>query len=173
MVIILVGPPAAGKTTVARMVCESVRHSQGYPTLHLEVDNLRWMVVGDVKDHEPEAIWIKLCEGLLESAMTQVKLVVVEGLFFQSETLIYLKEKFGAIVIVFEAELKAALHRNQQRQPVDERLADDEVQALYSLPRPPGSIRVNAAGSARDVADEIIGIITRRLDEPVCISTGL
>ena len=144
-IVIITGSPGVGKTTLARRTCELIQKQLGCIAIHVEVDDVRWMVLGDKSDHSFHPLWLELVESIVDRALTFAKIVIVEGLFYESKIVEYLHIRYPSLkVFVLDASLELCLHRNRNRLPLVERLIDDDVKRLHNIIRPNSWKRLDA-----------------------------
>ena len=154
---IIAGAPGVGKTTIARRTCETIQERLECIVVHIEVDDVRWMVLGDNAAYSPYPVWLKLVESIVDKAMTFAEVVIVEGLFYESRTVEYLLIRYPSLkVFVLEASLELCLQRNRNRLPIVERLNDDEVKRLHTLVRPNSWKRLDANQKIEALVFQII-----------------
>ena len=73
---IIAGAPGVGKTTIARRTCETIQERLECIVVHIEVDDVRWMVLGDNAAYSPYPVWLKLVESIVDKAMTFAEVVM-------------------------------------------------------------------------------------------------
>jgi broad-specificity NMP kinase len=78
---IITGPPGVGKTTVAHATCERVKNQLDCIAVHVEVDDVRHMLLGDSSDYTGDPKWLLIVESILDRAITFADLILIEGLF--------------------------------------------------------------------------------------------
>jgi len=131
---IIYGSPGVGKTTVARQTCETIKNQLGCIAVHVEVDDVRWMLLGDNSDYSSHPVWLELVESIVERAMTFAEVIVIEGLFYEPRTVERLLVCYpDTKVFMLEASLELCLHRNCNRLAIDDRLDNEEVKRLHYL----------------------------------------
>jgi len=142
---IIAGAPGVGKTTIARRACKTIQERFGCIAVHIEVDDVRWMILGDTSDYSPHPIWLGLVESIVDKAATFAKVVVIEGLFYESRTVETLLIRYPETkVFMLEAPLEVCLYRNRNREPILEPLTDEEVRRLHHVVRPSSWIKLDA-----------------------------
>jgi adenylate kinase family enzyme len=168
----IVGPPGAGKTTVARIACAQLRALLNRPVIHVEVDDVRWMII-DGDDDCPSPLWLELTEALIDKAAARAAAIVVEGLFYNPAHLEHLLRRYEtAQTFVLEASLEVCLMRNRARAPVAECLPDEEVERLHVLERPAAWTRLNGEDDDADVvAARLVNQLLRQSNGLVGFST--
>lgn len=147
---------------MARIIAEKMRKALGRRVLHIEVDDLRHMVLelgleADEGSGGRVPLWCELLVNILDHAMPEVGAVVIDGLFHNQFLLDPLLSRYpDTTVFVLEAPLTTCLERNQRREPTDERLPNDEVRALAEIQRDERWKRINAQPSALRVAESLL-----------------
>lgn len=130
-VIVIMGPPAAGKTTLARALASAIGLRDRVETVHVEVDALRYMLASPARD---PLRWVALLEAVIERARSFGARVVVDGLFWEQAVLQRLRDAYPTEEIVLDAATEVRLARNRTRSPDGPRLPDDEVIRLAASP---------------------------------------
>lgn len=110
-------------------------------SVHIEVDNLRSMIVWRrgmrCEDEAFSTLWLAFVEAVIERSLLTANLIIVEGLFYRSEQIAFLRERYPGIkTFLVRTSLEKCLIRNKERSALDERLYDDEVRDLFDLVRP-------------------------------------
>ncbi len=157
MLILIVGSPASGKTTIARELCQ--RFNENYPSYfiyHLEVDDIREMVVNEELTKEVNSKWLNILINILLSIRDTKKIVLIEGLFVYQETISYINS-FVEINYYFliKSDLQECLIRNRKRKQQNEILSDDEIRKLYKIKRPNYFFNIKNNTDSKSAVDEI------------------
>jgi predicted kinase len=154
--IVIGGPPAAGKTLVARGVAEAIHQSSNKPALHIEMDDLRHMIVPTVGDGNLR-LWLSLVTAILEKSLDLFSVRIVEGLFYYPEEIeTVLQTGFESQLVLLEAPLDVCLSRNRRRSAPNEILSDDEVRKLHNVARVGNWCRVDADQSPEDLVHTVL-----------------
>ncbi|MBD2180595.1 AAA family ATPase [Planktothrix sp. FACHB-1355] len=157
---IIAGAPGVGKTTIARRTCETIQERLECIVVHIEVDDVRWMILGDNSDCSPHPMWLKLVESIVNRAMTFAEVVIIEGLFYESRTVERLLIRYpDAKIFMLEASLEICLERNRNREVISERLNDEEIKRLHLLTRPTSWKRLNANLPIETLAIQLVSQI--------------
>jgi uridine kinase len=157
---IIAGAPGVGKTTIARRTCETIQEQLGCIAVHIEVDDVRWMILGDDSDCSSHPMWLRLVESIVDKAMTFASVVIIEGLFYESRTVECLLICYPHTkVFILEASLEICLDRNQNREVTYDRLDDQEIKRLHPLIRPNSWKKLNANLPIETLAMQLISQI--------------
>lgn len=129
---IIAGAPGVGKTTIARRTCEIIKNERECIAIHLEVDNVRSMLLGDNSDYSDHPGWLELVKSIVDRAMRFTEVIVIDGLFYEPRTVESLLMRYpDTKVFMLEASLELCLHRNRNRLFIDDRLDNEEIKRLY------------------------------------------
>lgn len=129
---VITGPPGVGKTALSHKVCETIHERYACVAVHVEVDNLRWMIVGNVREQWPFPVWLSLTEGVVRESRAFAEFILVDGLFYECGTIQqFVLTHPGTKVFRVEAALDVCLRRNRYRESTAERLRDEDVKRLY------------------------------------------
>lgn len=138
MVIIIAGSPGSGKTTISRNLCNNLKKKyDDYKIYHFEIDDIRSIVIGeDFK--EVGSTWLEILANILKFLALQHKqFVIIEGLFYEENTIYYLNNFIKIdFHIQLVSNLNACLERNRNRYQQEDILSDAEIKNLHNLKRP-------------------------------------
>ncbi len=153
----LAGAPGAGKTTLARRAGQYIQVSFGVDVVHIEVDDVRWMVISDESENNAFPKWSALVESLLDRAVTLSEVILVEGLFYHPLTLERLIGRYpGGQAFLVEASLETCLARNNTRSISSERLPNFEVKKVYTAMQRLSAIRLDGEKPVEDVVMDLV-----------------
>lgn len=132
LLILLIGPPGAGKTSLARQLALNLGEVSKCSVLHIEIDDLRHMVVKSRSENDENPAWLRLLHSVIKQAELDFETVVVEG-FFSCNTMVeqFVSDYPQTKIFVIEAPLEVCLSRNRQRSNPIEILPDEEIRKLH------------------------------------------
>jgi uridine kinase len=155
--VIITGSPGVGKTTVAHRTCEIIQQQLSCIAIHIEVDDVRWMVLGDDSDYGPHPIWLELVESIASKSMNFAEVVIIEGLFSQIETVERLLIHYPDIqIFLLDAPLEICLDRNRNREAISEHLGEEELTTLNLIVRPASWERLDASLTVETLAIQLV-----------------
>lgn len=153
--VLLMGPPAVGKTSVARSATVQLQKRYGRPVVHVEVDDLRHMIVDDGDPFRERAA--DLLEAVVERSLGFAAVVLVEGLFWDDRSVARARALHpGNACIVLHAPLETRMRRNRERPAGEERLADESIAELSATAAWNGFHVLDASRPVDDVARELV-----------------
>jgi tRNA uridine 5-carbamoylmethylation protein Kti12 len=154
---IITGSPGVGKTTVAHRTCEIIQQHLNCIAIHIEVDDVRWMVLGDNSDYGSHPIWLDLVESIASKSMNFAEVIIIEGLFFELQTVEKLFTHYPGIqIFLLDAPLEVCLDRNRSREAVSEHLDDEELKSLHLIIRPSSWERLDASLPVETLAMQLV-----------------
>jgi len=159
-VVLLAGPPAAGKTTVARRVADGIRLRHSLPAvIHVEVDDLRHMIVGNGTE-DPRA-WLRLTTAVIDASLDLSPFVVVDGLFWEEASLQAMRDRYDVRAFALHADMATRVARDRERLPADERLGSGELHRLAEASGWATCERIDASRDPDAVALDILARLFR------------
>lgn len=156
-ILLLSGSPSSGKTTVARQLCINWLKRHGGEAIHIELDDIRHMVVSEVLSPGSSVdIWLPMAYAVIDQAKLTNRFVVIEGLFFPqvvTEGILNLVGKCDMIEL--SAPIATCIYRNSRRELEHERLRHDELLSLCNIHRLGKWQPVNSSSSVSAACIEI------------------
>jgi uridine kinase len=132
LLIFLIGPPGAGKTSIARQLASNLSEVLKCSALHIEIDDLRHMVVKSRSESNENPAWLSLLRSIIKQAELDFEVIIVEGFFSCNSTVEqFISDYPRTKIFVIEAPLEVCLSRNRQRSNPLEILPDEEIKELY------------------------------------------
>lgn len=135
-VILLFGPPAAGKSSLVRELLAVYRALEDVPALlYLGTDALRETISGQTYGPKARGVVYAGVLGMLEAALTTGHNVIVDGNYLDPEarrqvTEVVTRSKGRLLKILVFCSLEVGLQRNAARQE-SERVPEDYLRAMY------------------------------------------
>lgn len=160
MIILIVGSPGSGKTTISRKICEMAINPYEN-VFHVEVDDIRAIFVGQSINTEFNSAWLDLVLVMLNHFIQKPNhFIIIEGLFFEVSSINFLKNSFEiSHFFEIESDLSHCLKRNKKRLQQQEILPDREIIELHEISRPDYLTSINNNKSLKHPINEIWEII--------------
>lgn len=152
--VLIMGPPAAGKTSVARAVALSLKARHGRPVVHVEMDDLRHMILDDADPYGERAV--DLAAAVVERSLLFASVVIVEGLFWSEEGVMRARGVDpNHACVVLSAPLEIRLQRNRNRTGLA-RMSDESVARLSATPAWNGIEMLDGSPPLDEVVSELM-----------------
>ncbi len=159
--IVLRGPPACGKTTVAHLLRERLA-----PAIRLSVDALRYLGLPRVLTPED----LRAAEaGAVDLALRELgrgRTAIVDSVFDDPLTVMEVRIRVEAaghrvFVVTLRADVEEAVARNAARGPLDAMDAERLREVHTDFPDVPGLVLGTSERLPEEVADAIVGALPR------------
>jgi len=162
-IIILIGPPAGGKTEIAFRLARILPKAKA-----IEVDKIKEQISGSVhgKDDTERELWFKALNNKIKNLLIKYDNIIVDEGFFKQEYLRkFLKglEKFKIIIVEISYSLEEHFKRDKKRKG-DEPSAVKKMYKLHNSVVGKEKIKPDIIIKDKDLTvDQVISLIYKKL----------